>query len=144
MKTFTMQGGEGKTISLSHSARYSHPLQVHFATRSSSCTHVSVRLWVLDVVEFYLCVKEMVLTWTVFFLSISFFFLTLVSLVQSQNLVTDNVSVVEGDTATISCRVKNNDDSVIQLLNPNRQTIYFKDVRRKYRQTYTQYISVYV
>eukprot|EP00064_Thunnus_orientalis_P003040 superscaffoldBa00000241_g3048 len=31
--------------------------------------------------------------------------------------------------ATISCRVKNNDDSVIQLLNPNRQTIYFKDVR---------------
>ncbi|XP_066502215.1 cell adhesion molecule 1a isoform X6 [Hoplias malabaricus] len=49
--------------------------------------------------------------------------------VQSQNLVTDDVSVVEGETATISCRVKNNDDSVIQLLNPNRQTIYFKDVR---------------
>ncbi|MFT7818590.1 cell adhesion molecule 1-like isoform X2 [Arapaima gigas] len=49
--------------------------------------------------------------------------------VQSQNLVTDNVSVVEGDVATISCRVKNNDDSVIQLLNPNRQTIYFKDLR---------------
>ncbi|XP_051536476.1 cell adhesion molecule 1-like isoform X4 [Myxocyprinus asiaticus] len=49
--------------------------------------------------------------------------------VQSQNLVTDNVSVVEGETATISCRVKNNDDSVIQLLNPNRQTIYFRDVR---------------
>ncbi|XP_062377173.1 cell adhesion molecule 1b isoform X2 [Sardina pilchardus] len=49
--------------------------------------------------------------------------------VQGQNLVTDNVSVVEGETATISCRVKNNDDSVIQLLNPNRQTIYFRDVR---------------
>ncbi|XP_046723307.1 cell adhesion molecule 1a isoform X10 [Silurus meridionalis] len=49
--------------------------------------------------------------------------------VQSQNLVTDNISVVEGETATISCRVKNNDDSVIQLLNPNRQTIYFRDVR---------------
>ncbi|XP_067232209.1 cell adhesion molecule 1a isoform X2 [Chanodichthys erythropterus] len=49
--------------------------------------------------------------------------------VQSQNLIADNVSVVEGETATISCRVKNNDDSVIQLLNPNRQTIYFKDVR---------------
>ncbi|KAF4077436.1 hypothetical protein AMELA_G00208110 [Ameiurus melas] len=48
---------------------------------------------------------------------------------QSQNLVTDNISVVEGETATISCRVKNNDDSVIQLLNPNRQTIYFRDVR---------------
>uniref|UniRef100_M4AU77 Cell adhesion molecule 1b n=1 Tax=Xiphophorus maculatus TaxID=8083 RepID=M4AU77_XIPMA len=32
-------------------------------------------------------------------------------------------------TATISCRVKNNDDSVIQLLNPNRQTIYFRDLR---------------
>ncbi|KTF83534.1 hypothetical protein cypCar_00013167, partial [Cyprinus carpio] len=49
--------------------------------------------------------------------------------VQGQNLVTNNVSVVEGETAIISCRVKNNDDSVIQLLNPNRQTIYFRDVR---------------
>uniref|UniRef100_A0A3Q2Z8K8 Cell adhesion molecule 1 n=1 Tax=Hippocampus comes TaxID=109280 RepID=A0A3Q2Z8K8_HIPCM len=46
-----------------------------------------------------------------------------------QNLVTDNVSVVEGETAIISCRVKDNDDSVIQLLNPNRQTIYFRDMR---------------
>uniref|UniRef100_A0A3B5LVZ8 Cell adhesion molecule 1b n=1 Tax=Xiphophorus couchianus TaxID=32473 RepID=A0A3B5LVZ8_9TELE len=45
------------------------------------------------------------------------------------NLATDNVSVIEGETATISCRVKNNDDSVIQLLNPNRQTIYFRDLR---------------
>ncbi|XP_037631935.1 cell adhesion molecule 1b isoform X3 [Sebastes umbrosus] len=49
--------------------------------------------------------------------------------VEGQNLATDNVSVIEGETATISCRVKDNDDSVIQLLNPNRQTIYFKDVR---------------
>ncbi|KAA0701904.1 Cell adhesion molecule 1 [Triplophysa tibetana] len=49
--------------------------------------------------------------------------------VQGQNLVTNNVSVVEGETAIISCRVKNNDDSVIQLLNPNRQTIYFRDMR---------------
>uniref|UniRef100_A0A671VT77 Cell adhesion molecule 1 n=1 Tax=Sparus aurata TaxID=8175 RepID=A0A671VT77_SPAAU len=46
-----------------------------------------------------------------------------------QNLVTDNVSVVEGEMAIISCRVKDNDDSVIQLLNPNRQTIYFRDMR---------------
>ncbi|MEQ2293307.1 Cell adhesion molecule 1 [Ameca splendens] len=50
--------------------------------------------------------------------------------VVSQNLVTDDVAVVEGETAIISCRVKNNDDSVIQLLNPNRQTIYFRDMRR--------------
>ncbi|XP_029302887.1 cell adhesion molecule 1b isoform X2 [Cottoperca gobio] len=50
--------------------------------------------------------------------------------VDGLNLATDNVSVIEGEMATISCRVKNNnDDSVIQLLNPNRQTIYFKDVR---------------
>ncbi|XP_028321087.1 cell adhesion molecule 1b isoform X3 [Gouania willdenowi] len=49
--------------------------------------------------------------------------------VEGQNLATDNVSVIEGEMATISCRVKDNDDSVIQLLNPNRQTIYFKDVR---------------
>uniref|UniRef100_A0A8C7L7U6 Cell adhesion molecule 1a n=1 Tax=Oncorhynchus kisutch TaxID=8019 RepID=A0A8C7L7U6_ONCKI len=51
------------------------------------------------------------------------------TMVDSQNLVTDNVAVVEGEVAVISCRVKNNDDSVIQLLNPNRQTIYFRDVR---------------
>uniref|UniRef100_A0A3Q1FNE6 Cell adhesion molecule 1 n=1 Tax=Acanthochromis polyacanthus TaxID=80966 RepID=A0A3Q1FNE6_9TELE len=31
--------------------------------------------------------------------------------------------------AIISCRVKNNDDSVIQLLNPYRQTIFFRDMR---------------
>ncbi|XP_035481030.1 cell adhesion molecule 1a isoform X4 [Scophthalmus maximus] len=49
--------------------------------------------------------------------------------VVSQNLVTDNVSVVEGEMAIISCRVKDSDDSVIQLLNPNRQTIYFRDMR---------------
>lgn len=52
--------------------------------------------------------------------------------VQSQNLVTDNVTVVEGEVAILSCRVKNNDDSVIQLLNPSRQTIYFRDARREY------------
>ncbi|KAI3373962.1 hypothetical protein L3Q82_022528 [Scortum barcoo] len=56
-------------------------------------------------------------------------FLSLFCPVVSQNLVTDNVSVVEGEMAIISCRVKNNDDSVIQLLNPNRQTIYFRDMR---------------
>lgn len=46
--------------------------------------------------------------------------------------MTEDVTVVEGDVATISCRVKNSDDSVIQLLNPNRQTIYFRDFRRKF------------
>ncbi|XP_067307265.1 cell adhesion molecule 1b isoform X2 [Pseudorasbora parva] len=65
--------------------------------------------------------------------SISLFFCvilaTLLRKAQGQNLVTNNVSVVEGEMAIISCRVKNNDDSVIQLLNPNRQTIYFRDVR---------------
>ncbi|XP_011480734.1 cell adhesion molecule 1 isoform X2 [Oryzias latipes] len=64
-------------------------------------------------------------------ISLSVFVISAVFLhkVDSQNLATDNVSVIEGETATISCRVKNNDDSVIQLLNPNRQTIYFRDVR---------------
>ncbi|XP_061448237.1 cell adhesion molecule 1 isoform X3 [Rhineura floridana] len=46
-----------------------------------------------------------------------------------QNLVTEDVIVVEGEVATISCKVRNSDDSVIQLLNPNRQTIYFRDFR---------------
>ncbi|XP_014350853.1 cell adhesion molecule 1a isoform X2 [Latimeria chalumnae] len=48
---------------------------------------------------------------------------------EGQDLVTDDVIVIEGEVANISCRVKNSDDSVIQLLNPNRQTIYFRDVR---------------
>ncbi|KAK7156297.1 hypothetical protein R3I94_006395 [Phoxinus phoxinus] len=65
--------------------------------------------------------------------SISLFFCVILATflhkAQGQNLVTNNVSVVEGEMAIISCRVKNNDDSVIQLLNPNRQTIYFRDVR---------------
>lgn len=49
-----------------------------------------------------------------------------------QNLFTKDVTVVEGEVATISCQVNKSDDSVIQLLNPNRQTIYFKDFRRKF------------
>ncbi|XP_075695909.1 cell adhesion molecule 1 isoform X5 [Rhinoderma darwinii] len=57
------------------------------------------------------------------------FFEQLQSSGERQNLETENVTVVEGEVATISCRVKNNDDSVIQLLNPNRQTIYFRDFR---------------
>uniref|UniRef100_A0A8C5MMT7 Cell adhesion molecule 1 n=1 Tax=Leptobrachium leishanense TaxID=445787 RepID=A0A8C5MMT7_9ANUR len=58
------------------------------------------------------------------------FFEHLQSSGERQNLVTENVTVVEGEVAIISCRVKkNNDDSVIQLLNPNRQTIYFRDFR---------------
>lgn len=60
------------------------------------------------------------------------FILSLCCTVEGLNLATDNVTVIEGETATISCRMKDNDDSVIQLLNPNRQTIYFKDVRRKF------------
>ncbi|XP_036775710.1 cell adhesion molecule 1 isoform X6 [Manis pentadactyla] len=46
-----------------------------------------------------------------------------------QNLFTKDVTVIEGEVATISCQVNKSDDSVIQLLNPNRQTIYFRDFR---------------
>ena len=49
-----------------------------------------------------------------------------------QNLFTKDVTVIEGEVATISCQVNKSDDSVIQLLNPNRQTIYFRDFRRKF------------
>nr|XP_033774687.1 cell adhesion molecule 1 isoform X1 [Geotrypetes seraphini] len=48
---------------------------------------------------------------------------------EGRKLITEDVTVVEGEVATISCRVKNNDDSVIQLMNPNRQTIFFRDSR---------------
>ncbi|XP_018082110.1 cell adhesion molecule 1 [Xenopus laevis] len=48
---------------------------------------------------------------------------------QHSILETVDVTVVEGEAAIISCRVKNNNNYVIQLLNPNRQTIYFRDFR---------------
>ncbi|XP_075822157.1 cell adhesion molecule 1 isoform X6 [Microtus pennsylvanicus] len=54
---------------------------------------------------------------------------TLIPTGDGQNLFTKDVTVVEGEVATISCQVNKSDDSVIQLLNPNRQTIYFKDFR---------------
>ncbi|XP_029428232.1 cell adhesion molecule 1 isoform X2 [Rhinatrema bivittatum] len=48
---------------------------------------------------------------------------------EGQKLMTEDVTVVEGEVAIISCRVKNNDNSVIQLQNPNRQTIFFRAVQ---------------
>uniref|UniRef100_A0A2I3S0K0 Cell adhesion molecule 1 n=1 Tax=Pan troglodytes TaxID=9598 RepID=A0A2I3S0K0_PANTR len=51
------------------------------------------------------------------------------SFCDGQNLFTKDVTVIEGEVATISCQVNKSDDSVIQLLNPNRQTIYFRDFR---------------
>uniref|UniRef100_A0A8I5U0B8 Cell adhesion molecule 1 n=1 Tax=Pongo abelii TaxID=9601 RepID=A0A8I5U0B8_PONAB len=51
------------------------------------------------------------------------------SLLLLPNLFTKDVTVIEGEVATISCQVNKSDDSVIQLLNPNRQTIYFRDFR---------------
>uniref|UniRef100_A0A8C6FT31 Cell adhesion molecule 1 n=1 Tax=Moschus moschiferus TaxID=68415 RepID=A0A8C6FT31_MOSMO len=48
---------------------------------------------------------------------------------EAGNLFTKDVTVIEGEVATISCQVNKSDDSVIQLLNPNRQTIYFRDFR---------------
>uniref|UniRef100_A0A452QYJ6 Cell adhesion molecule 1 n=1 Tax=Ursus americanus TaxID=9643 RepID=A0A452QYJ6_URSAM len=50
-----------------------------------------------------------------------------------QNLFTKDVTVIEGEVATISCQVNKSDDSVIQLLNPNRQTIYFRDFRLRFK-----------
>ncbi|XP_031762528.1 cell adhesion molecule 2-like [Xenopus tropicalis] len=48
---------------------------------------------------------------------------------KNPTLETKDVTVVEGEVAIISCRVLNNDGSVIQLLSPNRQTIFFQNFK---------------
>uniref|UniRef100_A0A8B9WL43 Cell adhesion molecule 1 n=1 Tax=Bos mutus grunniens TaxID=30521 RepID=A0A8B9WL43_BOSMU len=60
---------------------------------------------------------------------LSYVLLVNISARDGQNLFTKDVTVIEGEVATISCQVNKSDDSVIQLLNPNRQTIYFRDFR---------------
>ncbi|KAM6446400.1 cell adhesion molecule 2 isoform 1-T1 [Liasis olivaceus] len=46
---------------------------------------------------------------------------------QGQFPLTQNVTVIEGETATLTCRVDQNDNTSLQWSNPAQQTLYFDD-----------------
>ena len=44
----------------------------------------------------------------------------------------ENVTVMEGGTAEISCRLQNYDGSIVVIQNPRRQTLFFNGTRGVY------------
>lgn len=50
---------------------------------------------------------------------------------QGQFPLTQNVTVVEGGTANLTCRVDQNDNTSLQWSNPVQQTLYFDDKKGK-------------
>ncbi|XP_060777222.1 cell adhesion molecule 4 isoform X2 [Neoarius graeffei] len=64
--------------------------------------------------------------------SVFFTLLLLVSFLhtaQSQAVQAENVTVLEGGTAQISCRLQNYDGSIVVIQNPRRQTLFFNGTR---------------
>ncbi|XP_069041449.1 cell adhesion molecule 4 isoform X2 [Lepisosteus oculatus] len=55
--------------------------------------------------------------------------LSLVSTVVSQAVQAENVTVVEGGTAQINCKLQNYDGSIVVIQNPRRQTLFFNGTR---------------
>ncbi|KAG5271069.1 hypothetical protein AALO_G00175540 [Alosa alosa] len=63
-------------------------------------------------------------------LSLSLCSLLLLSLVsRGQAVQAENVTVQEGGTAQISCRLQNYDGSIVVIQNPRRQTLFFNGTR---------------
>ncbi|XP_035278374.1 cell adhesion molecule 4 isoform X4 [Anguilla anguilla] len=63
-------------------------------------------------------------------LSIALCVLILLSLcLRSQAVQAENVTVLEGGTAQISCRLQNYDGSIVVIQNPRRQTLFFNGTR---------------
>lgn len=50
-------------------------------------------------------------------------------LVRCQAVQAENVTVLEGGTAEISCRLQNYDGSIVVIQNPRRQTLFFNGTR---------------
>lgn len=46
-----------------------------------------------------------------------------------QAVQAENVTVLEGGTAQISCRLQNYDGSIVVIQNPRRQTLFFNGTR---------------
>lgn len=51
------------------------------------------------------------------------------SLARCQAVQAENVTVLEGGTAQISCRLQNYDGSIVVIQNPRRQTLFFNGTR---------------
>uniref|UniRef100_A0A8C5C0S8 Cell adhesion molecule 4 n=1 Tax=Gadus morhua TaxID=8049 RepID=A0A8C5C0S8_GADMO len=52
-----------------------------------------------------------------------------ISLSRCQAVQAENVTVLEGGTAQISCRLQNYDGSIVVIQNPRRQTLFFNGTR---------------
>lgn len=48
---------------------------------------------------------------------------------RGQAVQAENVTVLEGGTAQISCRLQNYDGSIVVIQNPRRQTLFFNGTR---------------
>lgn len=55
--------------------------------------------------------------------------LSLVGTARCQAVQAENVTVLEGGTAQISCRLQNYDGSIVVIQNPRRQTLFFNGTR---------------
>lgn len=51
---------------------------------------------------------------------------------QGQFPITQNVTVVEGASANMTCRVDYNDNTSLQWSNPAQQTLFFGDKKGEY------------
>ncbi|XP_078063924.1 cell adhesion molecule 4-like, partial [Mustelus asterias] len=49
--------------------------------------------------------------------------------VECQVVQAENVTVMEGDTAEITCKLHSYDGSIVVIQNPNRQTLFFNGTR---------------
>ncbi|XP_036393827.1 cell adhesion molecule 4 isoform X2 [Megalops cyprinoides] len=58
-----------------------------------------------------------------------FLLLSFVRTVRCQAVQAENVTVLEGGTAQISCRLQNYDGSIVVIQNPRRQTLFFNGTR---------------
>ncbi|GCC41870.1 hypothetical protein chiPu_0025793, partial [Chiloscyllium punctatum] len=50
---------------------------------------------------------------------------------KTQVVQAENVTVMEGDTAEITCKLHSYDGSIVVIQNPYRQTLFFNGTRGK-------------
>lgn len=55
--------------------------------------------------------------------------LSLFLVARGQAVEAENVTVLEGGTAQIACRLQNYDGSIVVIQNPRRQTLFFNGTR---------------
>lgn len=67
--------------------------------------------------------------WKCFVPFFSLLLLSFLHTARSQAVQAENVTVLEGGTAQISCRLQNYDGSIVVIQNPRRQTLFFNGTR---------------